>query len=746
MLKIPAFKSHLHVEVIPGQGVLLLSEDGARALHGKLYELIAPLVDGARSCDDIVDTLSDRADAARIYYALGLLERNGHTAEATPHVDRATAAFWHGLGMDAGAACDAIASKSVRIRAVGSASISSLGASLEELGVTLAAGGTPELEVVVTDDYLRADLLRLNAQALASGRPWLLVKTVGHEPWIGPLFVPGETGCFHCLHQRLLRNRPVHQFVADFKGLTEPPQTAFAALSATTAAASQLAAVEVLKFLGGAVSALQGKVLSLDGRTLHTSFHELVRNPVCPACGEPEARAPRPLQLVSRKATFVQDGGHRTTTPELTLENYQHHVSPITGVVKMLQPVPGNQGIAHVYIAGHNSALTMRGLDFLKQSLRNVSAGKGVSKAQAKTSALCEALERYSGEFTGTEVHRTASFRELAPDAIHPNSVMRFSDQQFAERDGWNARKSKFNVVTEPLDDDTPIDWTSAWSLTEARHKYLPTQLVYFRAPACAGSDGRYSFGCSNGGASGNTLEEAVLQGFLELVERDSVALWWYNRLGKRGVDLASFEQPYLSELSGHYKTLGREMWALDITGDLGIPAFAALSRCVQGDRERIILGLGCHLDAGIALQRAFAELNQMLGIGDFNESEEPGVADEETQRWLRTATVQNQPYLLPDASLAARQLKDFAVVHSGDLMQDILWCQRAVENKGMEMLVLDQTRPDVKMPVVKVIVPGLRHFWARFAPGRLYDVPVEMGWLPKALAESELNPIPIFF
>jgi ribosomal protein S12 methylthiotransferase accessory factor YcaO len=100
----------------------------------------------------------------------------------------------------------------------------------------------------------------------------------------------------------------------------------------------------------------------------------------------------------------------------------------------------------------------------------------------------------------------------------------------------------------------------------------------------------------------------------------------------------------------------------------------------------------------------------------------------------------------LPDASLAARQLKDFAVVHSGDLMQDILWCQRAVENKGMEMLVLDQTRPDVKMPVVKVIVPGLRHFWARFAPGRLYDVPVEMGWLPKALAESELNPIPIFF
>lgn len=62
-----------------------------------------------------------------------------------------------------------------------------------------------------------------------------------------------------------------------------------------------------------------------------------------------------------------------------------------------------------------------------------------------------------------------------------------------------------------------------------------------------------------------------------------------------------------------------------------------------------------------------------------------------------------------------------------------------------MEVLVLDQTRPDVGMPVVKVIVPGLRHFWARFGLGRLYDVPVQMSWLPRALREEELNPIPMF-
>ena len=49
-------------------------------------------------------------------------------------------------------------------------------------------------------------------------------------------------------------------------------------------------------------------------------------------------------------------------------------------------------------------------------------------------------------------------------------------------------------------------------------------------------------------------------------------------------------------------------------------------------------------------------------------------------------------------------------------------------------------------LPVVKVVVPGLRHFWARYGSGRLYDVPVRMGQLPQPLTEEQLNPIPIFF
>jgi ribosomal protein S12 methylthiotransferase accessory factor len=79
------------------------------------------------------------------------------------------------------------------------------------------------------------------------------------------------------------------------------------------------------------------------------------------------------------------------------------------------------------------------------------------------------------------------------------------------------------------------------------------------------------------------------------------------------------------------------------------------------------------------------------------------------------------------------------------DLLSDLTVAERMVKKRGMELLILDQTRPDVRLPVVKVIIPGMRHFWARFAPGRLYDVPVTLGRLTRVTRDDDLNPIPLF-
>jgi ribosomal protein S12 methylthiotransferase accessory factor len=62
-----------------------------------------------------------------------------------------------------------------------------------------------------------------------------------------------------------------------------------------------------------------------------------------------------------------------------------------------------------------------------------------------------------------------------------------------------------------------------------------------------------------------------------------------------------------------------------------------------------------------------------------------------------------------------------------------------------MELLVLDQTRPDTGIPVVRAVVPGLRHFWPRYGPGRLHDVPVALGRLAEPTPYERLNPVPLF-
>ena len=112
---------------------------------------------------------------------------------------------------------------------------------------------------------------------------------------------------------------------------------------------------------------------------------------------------------------------------------------------------------------------------------------------------------------------------------------------------------------------------------------------------------------------------------------------------------------------------------------------------------------------------------------------------------WCRNATLDGHPYLVGDPTTVPRKASSWTSLLTGDLLGDVERCKGLIESAGHELLVLDQTRPDVGLPVVKVIAPGLRHFWPRFAPGRLFDVPVELGWLDRPTPEEELNTVGIF-
>ena len=286
--------------------------------------------------------------------------------------------------------------------------------------------------------------------------------------------------------------------------------------------------------------------------------------------------------------------------------------------------------------------------------------------------------------------------------------------------------------MPEPFREDVEIEWTPLWSLSAEEPRYLPTSFCYYgyRSP-----DPLFARADSNGCAAGSVLEEAVLQGILELIERDAVALWWYNRLRRRAVDLDSVDDAYVSGLIRQYGELRRELWVLDITSDFGVPTFAAISRRVDKEEEDIIYGFGAHLDPGVALARALTELNQSLEAVPTATGPEPSRTyrgSQDAVRWWRTVRTADAGYLTPDLEAGPRRLHDFKNLASDDLQQDILTCRALAQTRGIEILVLDQTRPDVGFPVVRVVAPGLRHFWARFGPGRLYDVPLREGWLPQ--------------
>ncbi len=746
----PRLRAHFHAEVIAGEGVFLLSEHGPARLYGDAFEHVVPLLDGTRSATDIAEALAERVPVPKVLYALALLEKGDYLEDGPPRLSPAAAIRWAERGVDEATAAQRLGTTPVSVTAIGGVDVAPLVAALESLDVRVGSGG--DLAIVVTDDYLRAEVLSFNASAIADGRPWLLVKPVGREVWLGPLFDPAaaDGACAACLTERLRSNREIEVAVQDNLGRPEvlpiPRSNASAQLQLAYGLAAETAAGWIV---AGAAPHVAGQVISLDPATCRQRSHRATRQPFCASCGDSDPaldRLPAPIELAPAPKRFTADGGHRIVAPEVTLEQFGHLVSPITGILAELRRADIGDDAINVYVAGDNRAVQMWSSEVLRVHFRSKSGGKGVTDAQARASGLCEAIERYSGYFRGYEPRRRARLAQLGEHAIHPHTLMQFSARQYRERARWNATESRFNRVPLPFDDDAVIDWSPVRALGSSDVRFVPTALVYYAYPAAPQQT--FFRADSNGNAAGNCVEEAILQGFLELAERDAMALWWYNRVRRPGVDLDSFDHPYPQRMRSYLARHERQLLVLDITNDLGIPAFCALSRRTTRWPERIIMGFGAHLDPTIALLRSITELNQMLTwvIGtEIGLQPEDVITDPEARAWVNEASFERDPYLCPDPSVPATTMSDFTRVCGDDLRDDVEHCRQIVERLGTEMLVLDQTRADIGMPVVKVIVPGLRHCHGRLAPGRLYDAPVELGWLPERLDESALNPVPIF-
>ncbi|MGA9895368.1 MAG: TOMM precursor leader peptide-binding protein [Xanthobacteraceae bacterium] len=738
---IAQFAPHFSVYVLPPDIVCLYSEDRKFFLHGELYCAVADAIGAGKSFARIVRDLGKKYPTDTVNEALKRLIERGYVITKTRSSASTASSYWASLGIPPETAERNLKKCRVRVQSINVKGAKGLGAALTKLGVRVVAGKA-DLTVVVVNDYLEARLAELNQKHLVDKTSWLLVQPSGIFPLVGPVFTPGKSACWACLADRMTRNREI-------KALLNRRQARQVVASSLVKDmlghnATALAAMEIAKAIATDFrTELHDHIVSLDLLGSSIAKHYVTRRPQCPACGQKKLRDPRrtpaPIELKGGAKLIMTSGGYRSVSSRATVARNKKHVSALSGVVTKLERIDVDLPLNTNYYAGHNFSGLAESVDELRAGLSGGSFGKGSTAEQGEASALMEAIERYSGVYQGDEIRVTRRFTEFAPgEAVVPNDILLFSDAQYRKAQGplhnHDDHDHHGTPIPMPFDRSAEMEWSPVWSLRDERFKYLPTSMLYFFYRG-GPSPEQMIFADSNGCAAGNTREEAIVQGFLELVERDSYAIWWYNRIKLPEVDLAQFDDPYVRDLKNQLADTGRRVWAIDITSDLGVPSFVAMSHSDKDGVEFVEYGSGSHFDAGIAMLRSLTELNQFLSIGLLGARDTSG-KDESGPFRLR-----DHPYLLPSGAgkLAAGLGAKFG---SLDTREQVQACVDIAKRAGLDFLVLDQTRPDIEVPVVRVIVPGMRHFYRRFAPGRLYDVPVKLGLLDRPVAEPDLNPL----
>ena len=313
----------------------------------------------------------------------------------------------------------------------------------------------------------------------------------------------------------------------------------------------------------------------------------------------------------------------------------------------------------------------------------------------------------------------TSQGKGLTPDAARAAALMEAVESWHAERidrplrlagAGELSRCRLIDLDRVPLrsgtafDPDRPLLWIEGADLASAEPVWLPYELVHtdYRLPQPPAA-GCFHVG-TNGLAAGNTREEALRHSLCELIERDALSVWHHRssteRLATR-IAVSELTDPRIGALADRILAAGFDLALFDIAGDVGLPCFLA----VLADRRDPLghpgLGSACHPSATLAILKTLLEAVQVrtsyiAGARDDLAPEEfAAVGPQEKLRWieplLRAAEASPAPYAEPQAMPPV-----------GALLERLA-------SAGMtEVIAVDLTRPEIGVPVVRVVVPGL--------------------------------------
>ncbi|WP_105169861.1 YcaO-like family protein [Pseudoalteromonas sp. T1lg23B] len=424
------------------------------------------------------------------------------------------------------------------------------------------------------------------------------------------------------------------------------------------------------------------------------------------------------IELVDQPIANDKDGGSRVISAQSTVDKILPYVNRYTGLINQLSLLTENSSPIKIYRTafykqGCRSLATAK-IDHFNQTC----LGKGVEPIQSKASALCEALERRNAQFRSSDVGLYSTPQALKAKYYQFQNLTPYSELQYKRFNDRTHPDSKRHQAAKPYN-GSEIYWQSCWSLARDEVVYIPSVLCYANTPYI-----EQEYGCwhSNGCATGNTLEEAILQATFELIERDATAMWWYNKINRPSFDLTRLDPQYFTPLDESL-TATHHYWVLDITNDLGIPVMAAIAR----DRKTngLIFGFGCHLNPELAAQRALTELCQLIPIRNQNSAPFDFDAITEESFLDIHRNEKEQSYMIESTY---------------NLKLDILNIVEHLKSYGMDMVILDYKRIESPMHTAKVFVPGLCHIWPQLGNPRLYDTPVKLGWLAEPLTEQTIN------
>lgn len=407
----------------------------------------------------------------------------------------------------------------------------------------------------------------------------------------------------------------------------------------------------------------------------------------------------RAMIAAAEKHCFT--GTHRTVPPEETVARVRPFMRAM-GITRIAD-VTGLDtiGVPVVMVARPNA-----------RSL-SVSQGKGLTLAAAQASGLMESVEHHHAENIDLPV-KLLTFEDLARShrVVDVTALPRLSVGAFHRR--------------------LRTLWIEGRNLEDGLSTWVPFEMVHtsYTLPLPPGS-GSFLMS-SNGLSSGNHLLEAVSHGICELVERDATTLFRLSEDSfqrSRRVDLATVDDPDCRRVLDTYAAARVEVFVWETTSDVEVPCFWCEIVDSEPDVGRPIAptsGMGCHPSRSIALLRALTEaaqsrLTMIAGVRDDVTYRNPG-----PEALVKAARAHLEKHRAHRAQRAFAEAPTFESAH---LAADVDHLRERLSAAGLrEVVVVDLTKPEFDIPVVRVLVPGLEP---------LFDVP---GYVPGERARRKMS------